>query len=126
MIELAEVIAELRRELQGHGRRRGRAAAVRARPGPGRRPDRRGRAARAAAEEPFGQVFAYLEIINSLTAAPSVKRAGPRDPLRASAHRLLGLVLAGPSWSDALTPLARLDPSALDAVDRALRQVTPA
>jgi hypothetical protein len=47
------------------------------------------------------------------------------DPLRARAHRLLGALLAGPSWEEALGSLARLRPSALEAVGRALGEVAP-
>ena len=78
-----------------------------------------------AIEEPFDQAAAYLELLGRLTTASTVQHAAPDDPLRARAHRLLALLLTGPSWPDALTPLARLDPSALEAVGRALQGEPP-
>jgi hypothetical protein len=59
-------------------------------------------------------------------AASTSQRASSDDPLRGSAHRLLGALLAGPSWPEALKPLARLQPSALEAIGQALHQVAPA
>ena len=77
-------------------------------------------------DEPYHQASAFLEVVGALTAAFSVRRAGSDDPLRARAHRALGVLLAGSTWVEALAPLARLHPSALDAIGRALDQVTPA
>ena len=74
----------------------------------------------------FDQARAYLDIVGALTAGARFQHASPDDPLRARAHRLLGALLAGPSWEEALGSLARLQPSALEAVGRALQEVTPA
>jgi len=79
-----------------------------------------------AIDDPSDQAGTYLAIASSLTSAPRFQGATPDDPLRASAHRVLGALLAGPSWSKALVPLARLQPSALEAIGRALDQVSPA
>jgi hypothetical protein len=79
-----------------------------------------------ALDEPLDQTRAYLDLSGRLMAASALQGATPDDPFRARAHRLLGALLAGPSWSEALVLLARLQPSALAPIGRALDQVSPA
>jgi len=79
-----------------------------------------------AIDEPLDQTRAYLDLTDGLMAASTSHRASSDDPLRARAHRLLGALLAGPSWPKALQPLARLQPSVLEAVGEALHKVAPA
>ena len=75
---------------------------------------------------PFDQATAYLDIVGAMTAWATSRHVSTDDPLWARAHRLLGVLLAGPSWKEALGSLARLQPSALEAVEEALGQVTSA
>jgi hypothetical protein len=79
-----------------------------------------------AIDDPSGQAKAYLNLAGTLASAPTFQASTPDDPLRARAHRILGALLAGPSWSEALVPLARLQPGALEAIGRGLDQVSPA
>lgn len=79
-----------------------------------------------AIDDPSDQAKAYLNLACTLASAPTFQATTPDDPLRARAHRVLGALLAGPSWSEALVPLARLQPSALEAIGRGLDQVSPA
>jgi len=78
-----------------------------------------------AIDAPFDQATAYLDIVGALTARATYQHVSTDDPLRARAHRLLGALLAGPSWEEALGSLAGLRPSALEAVGRALQEVAP-
>jgi hypothetical protein len=79
-----------------------------------------------ATDAPFDQATAYLDIVGAMTAWATSRHVSTDDPLWARAHRLLGVLLAGPSWEEALGSLARLQPSALEAVEEALGQVTSA
>jgi hypothetical protein len=79
-----------------------------------------------ATDAPFDQATAYLDIVGAMTAWATSRHVSTDDPLWARAHRLLGVLLAGPSWEEALGSLARLQPSALEAVEEVLGQVTSA
>ena len=95
---------------------------------PARAEDLAGEAERLAraTDAPFDQATAYLDIVGAMTAWATSRHVSTDDPLWARAHRLLGVLLAGPSWEEALGSLARLQPSALEAVEEALGQVTSA
>jgi Trypsin-co-occurring domain 2 len=128
MIELAEVIGELRRELQA-AMNDGEGEQLRFELGPVELE------ATVAVEKGGGgrakvrfwvielggdaKAMAWAVIVERLTAAAALDPAAD-DPLRQRLHRLVAEILAGERWLDALGPLGKLDPPALAAVDREL------